>query len=373
MQANIRKALMRHGANSPRALPPWLVAESMTGLEILGAAASAVQLAVTCYNIQNRIRRINSDRELVKTVQSECTELIARIGGIESRLNPEARPDIHNLKTRLVGIKSRITRTRNSKNLVIRGIHCVRLQGSSYKDELVTALQEYQTRAAIHGNIVIEQVLSRLSKDGITQEIEADLRPIREGLTTLGELSLQAKEALATTTEMISVVDNNVRDVLATLEEIKLNAQANPVLNMEDIRRVMRTEFNALRSPLPVLQTIEERARVSPSEQQVQTMSMQEYVEKIKMEGGHLSDLEIVECLSDVVEAYKLFGVKVILPYHIRAELRYQRDKSLPPGLRRRREEFSVQLSMNYFSKSDQDSDEEPRVGIWTCLGITLI
>jgi hypothetical protein len=320
----------------------------MTGLEILGAAASAVQLAVTCYNIQNRLRRINSDRQLVKTVESECTRLIANIGGIESRLNPEARPDIQNLKTRLVDIKSRITRTRDSKNLVVRGILCVRLQGSSYKDELVTALQDYQTRAAIYGNIVIEQVLSRVSKDGITQEIEADLRPIREGLTTLGELSLQAKEAFATTTEMISVVDNNVRDVLATLEEIKVNAQATPVLNMEDIRRVMRTEFNALRSPLPVLQTIEERARVSPSEQQVQTMSMQGYVEKIRMEGGHLSDLEIIECLSDVVEAYKLFGVKVILPYHIRAELRYQRDKTLPPGLRnRRRRVLTVQLSMN--------------------------
>ena len=73
-----------------------------------------------------------------------------------------------------------------------------------------------------------------------------------------------------------------------------MNAKAASVINLKDVRTAIRTEVNALRSSLPTLLKIEERARVKSSEAEAHTLSMNEYVKKIKLEDEYLSDLEII-------------------------------------------------------------------------------
>lgn len=85
--------------------------------------------------------------------------------------------------------------------------------------------------------------------------------------------------------------------------------------------------------------------------------TMVEYLENIKNGDAWLSDQELWQAVWDVAEAYKVFGVKIILPYHMRVR---RAEKMTSERSRRRR-------------RSGMWNYDEPAPGIWDCLGMFLL
>ena len=139
----------------------------MSGIEILGAIASVVQLTTSCYQLQKRIRMRSGDRELGTTIHTECVILINDINNHILTLSADSRQATQHLLDRLTTIKERIERRRTRK-AILKGITVLRLYGGSDKDDLMVALQEYQSRAALVGSVAVNDVVSQISSGGIT-------------------------------------------------------------------------------------------------------------------------------------------------------------------------------------------------------------
>jgi hypothetical protein len=277
----------------------------MTGIEILGAVASAVQLAVTCYDVQKRIRKVPSDRQLIKTVETECTALIAQI--CENLVSHRCKEHnaVHELHRRLVDLKANIM-SRNRKTL-LASVSGLCLHGNTFKEELIMALQDYQTRAAMYGNGVVEKVLRLVSSDKITTEVRTSLLPIVAALEMLHNHTSKTSEELTS-------VAHKIDSALAILNEShegtrKSNAEVQ--ISVNELRR----DFGEFRSSLPAIRAFE----TGPIERSslVIDCTMREFLEKMKREGVWLSDQEIWECVWGVAETFKLFGVNTLLPYHL--------------------------------------------------------
>lgn len=284
----------------------------MPGLEILGAAASAVQLASTCYIVQKRLRQLPCDRQLTKTIEIECGDLIAEINANRALAEQEA---CEQLCRRLRGLKARIEKRKTAKWTLAKVSKVLQLNGIAYKDEFITILQEYQTRAAMVGN-------------GFAQE------------------------------------------TLEIVKEIRMTTKSSDTQNTESCSKLkaMKEELNKLRSSLRAIEALGEEIKVQKTVVESESKTMLEYVESVKTGGGGLSDREIWECVWDCTEAYQLFGCTVLNPHHRRAEKKKEIKQKLlqEPG---QGQEQTRRRGRLHWKVAEEVEKLEP-FGIWTCLGI---
>jgi len=80
----------------------------MTGLEVLGEVAAALQIGQFCYNIQKRYRGQPADRALTSTVYTECQLVLDAIDKHILNLTGDTYRAVYRLHERLSTIKVRI-------------------------------------------------------------------------------------------------------------------------------------------------------------------------------------------------------------------------------------------------------------------------
>jgi hypothetical protein len=149
----------------------------MSGLEILGAVASAVQLGVFCVSATNRLCAMCSDHKLAKAIHAECLSLTSEIDKTMLTLTSDNRIHAQDLQQRLGIIQKRIER-RTQRGWVIKFSSKLRLNGVSDKEEVLFALQAYQTRVSLSGTAAVEDIQSRVGAAGIPKDVEGLLKPI---------------------------------------------------------------------------------------------------------------------------------------------------------------------------------------------------
>jgi hypothetical protein len=152
----------------------------MSGLDVLGAVASAIQLGMLCVSATNRLCAILSDHKLSQAIHTECISLATEIDDRILNLNSENRIPAEQLRQRLNTIQTRIER-RKKRTWTIKWINHMRLSGVSDKEDILFALQTYQTRASLSGTATMEEIQQRLGADGIPQEV---LTPIIQNLVS---------------------------------------------------------------------------------------------------------------------------------------------------------------------------------------------
>jgi hypothetical protein len=97
--------------------------------------------------------------------------------------------------------------------------------GNFYKEELIMALQDYQTRAKMYGNGIVEKVLARVSSDRITTEIRTSLLPIVEALEILCNNTSKTSDEL---TLIAHKIDSALSSFTESHEDIeKSNAEVS--------------------------------------------------------------------------------------------------------------------------------------------------
>lgn len=327
----------------------------MTGLEILGAVASAVQLAVTCYDVQKRVCKIPSDRQLIKTVETECTTLIAKIcENLVSHQRKEHDDAVHELHRRLVELTAKIEKW-NHNSTRLAQVFGLRLHGNSLKEELIMALQDYQTRAAMDGNRIVEEVLRLVSSDKNATEVRTSLLPIVAALKILHNNTSK-------TSEELTLVTHKLDYALAIFNEShegtrKSNADVQNSVNE------LRRDFGEFRSSLPAIRAFE----TGPIKRSslVIDCTMREFLENMKRDGVWLSDQEIWECVWGVAETFKLFGVKTLLPYHLpKSKEMKEHPERFPVGPKSKFS--SIHENREWPCKQ---CGGHAALGIWDCLG----
>ena len=61
----------------------------------------------------------------------------------------------------------------------------LRLYSADDKDVMLTALQRYQIRASISGNVIIDEIRTRCGATGIPEDVNKLLQPIIKNLVSL--------------------------------------------------------------------------------------------------------------------------------------------------------------------------------------------
>jgi hypothetical protein len=286
----------------------------MSGLEILGAIASAVQLATSCHQLQKRVRMRSGDKALSATIDAECGILITEINKHILTLSSDSRQAMQHLLDRLTAIRSRIERRRTRRS-IIKGLTVLQLSGSSDKDDLLVALQEYQSRAAFIGSVVLNTVLLQLNRGLVTSELEASFLSITSALTALGYNMTQTENQLRSINIAIEGIDAKMDTTLNQLSEINhIATRSNEAFR--DLRttfqEVMREELALVRESLPVRETLlNPLGRADRGDLNMDFGSMKGYLESIVQGNGWPSDLDVWECICDVVETVNLLGCSV--------------------------------------------------------------
>lgn len=152
----------------------------MTGLEVLGAVASSIQLGMLCLSAANRLCAILSDQKLSQAIHAECISLTTEIDNRLRTLNSDNKIPAEQLRQHLKTIQMRIER-RKKRTWTIKWINQLRLSGVSDKEAILFALQTYQTRTSLSGTATMEEIQKRLGPDGIPQEL---LTPIIRNLVS---------------------------------------------------------------------------------------------------------------------------------------------------------------------------------------------
>jgi len=284
----------------------------MAGLEILGGIASAVQLATTCYQLQNRVRMRSGDRSLSATIHAECEVLIDDINKHILSLSSDSRLAAQHLLDRLTEIKSRIEK-RSTRKRIVKGITVLRLYGGTDKDDLLVALQEYQSRAAMISSAAVDTVL-RNSNGRMAPELEGSLRSITGALTTLGYNMTQTENQIQCISRTIKGVDGKMDATMTQVAEIRSTVErsndrfGNLKATVQD---AMKEELACFRTSLCGLGLFNPLSQVDRSDLALDFGSMKTYLQSIVQGKAWPSDLEIWECIWDVVQTVHMFGPAV--------------------------------------------------------------
>ena len=312
----------------------------------------------------------------MKTVYEECGTLIAEIDirlpsfGLETQ-----RTEVVHLRQRLFAIRTKIENRNHPKKMAKVCVPLL-LYGNGDKKDLMTVLQEYQTRATMCGNQMVEQVLSRVSKDGITAEVvDALLSPIIRGLDTLATV----KEELTQLGESISTRINEGLHTLGNVERGTDRANAGISSILDEITS-LRENVRAIQSSLPALRGFVDENKPEMKHLELDNGNMLEYVEDVKEGGGCLSDREIWEAFWDIAETYKIFGIRIINPFQVKMDRRRQiyqdiyNTRFTASGILGGA--ISIERFMAHLTIAEETEEKLKDLGpfgIWNCLGLSTL
>jgi hypothetical protein len=107
-------------------------------MDILGAVASAVQLATVCYQVADHIAQLPEDQRLLTSLEAQILRLRAEINTRIPTFCAASREAAQDLSKRLVEITANITLFRKRKRFVVfKGLR--RLRANGVWQELVLA------------------------------------------------------------------------------------------------------------------------------------------------------------------------------------------------------------------------------------------
>jgi len=251
----------------------------------------------------------SGDRSLSATIHAECEVLIDDINKHILSLSLDSRLVAQHLLDRLTEIKSRIEK-RSTRKRIVKGITVLRLYGGTDKDDLLVALQEYQSRTAMISSAAVDKVLQN-SNGGMTPELEASLRSITGALSTLGYNMTQTENQIQCISRAIKGVDGKMDATMTQLSEIgrRVESSSDSFANLKaTLQDALKEELAGFRTSLCDLGLLNPLSQVDRSDLELDFGSMKGYLQSIVQGNAWTSDLDVWECIWDVVDTVHLFG-----------------------------------------------------------------
>ena len=258
----------------------------MAGLEILGAVAASVALTQACSRITQVLLGSSADGKLSDVVHGHCETLLREINTYSSELSSVSREAAQQLANSLQLIQENIERRRRSKTFT-KLFHAVIRNRGDYKDQMMIALQNYQTRTIVSGYVTIEKIA--LGQTNISEKVEGVSRTILENLATLtadvGQLRIeeQGKKEKAS-------------------EQRQENASTD--LLCKALTETFRAEIATLRVETANSASVIRRCDMDRPDLLIDYGTMAMYLSEIRENGGWTSQQDMWECFYDIAQVW---------------------------------------------------------------------
>ena len=241
-----------HPTSATIRLEKVYLASRMSGLDVLGAIASSLQLVETCSDIVRLVIAIPSGHNLLHRVESDCKALLQCISDSLHSQSEETIPAASKLAAQLQQIRSAIEAKK--RTWLLAG------NGTKYRDLMVEAIQAYLCELILWGTAAKQ----KLSKDML--------------------LVIQKLETL----------ENRNKEIQVTLQNIKAEASHH--------QRTILKELGNSHTFTPISSILVSQ---SPSRGLTPDYgTMGEYLREIWRTGGGTTDQDIWECYYDIISVY---------------------------------------------------------------------
>jgi len=288
---------------------------------VLGAIAAAVQLAVTCYQSEQRLTGISANTRRIETVYTECTSLIGDIensGKMLGYINEESeeRSSVETLCGALRKIKADIEKHKQTGKLnIFKCINVFGNEGMSYQIRLITALQVFQTRIMLRGRSTLDDMRNSLAADRADVPLWAtsSIAEIMQGLTMLaGETTVvkQCLKAVEVDTREAEVALRDLKEICAHSLVHAADTRYGMMTIREELKLLKDTQSRLLNAQL-VDEALNHRTSIT-----AELLTMDRYLDSIWLDGGDLSDQDIWECFHDIFSSVKAFDFWKNLPLY---------------------------------------------------------
>jgi len=228
----------------------------MSGLDVLGAIASSLQLVETCSDIVKLVIAIPSGHNLLHKVESDCKALLECISDSLHSQSEETIPAASKLATQLQQIRSNIEAKKRTSFMSwpLPG------NGTKYRDSMVEAIQAYLCELTLWGMAGKQ----KLSKD------------------------------MLLVIEKLEKLENWNNEIKVTLQNIKAEASHDQRTILEELgnSHISRPVSSMFVSQSP-------SAGVTPD-----YGTMGEYLREIWRTGSGTTDQEIWECYYAIISVY---------------------------------------------------------------------
>lgn len=267
----------------------------MSGLEIVGAVAASLQLAGVCVKVSSRLLGIRGDEELLATIHADCILLLAEINQLMLELSPECRPAAHLLADRIHGVRNNIERKRKYTGF-FKAIIIGTGNGLEYRDKLMFAMEQYQTKAAMLGNATLQMILK--GQSNLPDQMDSIVRPV---IHSLGRLELDIQRV-----KEENIAEKQKACHLLQEQQVKMSQEFRAiVMELKEERMLLRKDL-AKFTLASSQQTVERPALV------VDYGTMADYLLKT-CQSGWPTDQDIWECFHDILATYFCLDAPVAL------------------------------------------------------------
>ena len=274
----------------------------MAAINILNAVDTAIQLGGFCYDVVKRIHDIKSDRELSKTIHTECITLIAEIDERYVSLIEESKCIADALKTQLSAIRSRIEKRPAERNWLRKVWTSMRLYGASDREDMLTALIGYQARIGTSSIVILQKIDQQVGPEGISRDLERAKATIVNKLATLqAKVQEQSQRRDVELLKVFSALRMLVRQVRESRKD---------VLEVKGDVQELKQLINFLLSSMVTAPALG-RCNVTSSMDGAQSFegpayTMEEYMRRLETPGGCAADED--EFFSSFDEICRIFS-----------------------------------------------------------------
>jgi hypothetical protein len=287
-----------------------------------------------------------SQSDFAKSSQTEPSHQVFKLNVLAAiliteiqALNIERNGAILAFRSRLTVIQKRI-QERVKRPWLVKASTCLQLYGRSCKEDMLLAMQEFQTRAAIQFSVAIEEFRSRLGPAGISEDVQHVLDPFMERITLLvlgKRQSIQSIDpqslkdnleemfsALRGLGELLQYSNHELQSAIRTIEKRVLSAvpvSGRPVMEchidavtamIEVPERLadIKKEIALLRSSLqfPVIDPISRGSAIEVPVFEIKMDTAEEYLRRVRQSGSFTTDQDIWELVWDYLEFYRTYG-----------------------------------------------------------------
>jgi hypothetical protein len=217
----------------------------VTGLDILGATASALQIAVMICTFGNRVLEKPKDSKALRTLCTDLHRYVDYLKQWELVTKDEASAACQNLRQKLQSIIEEVERLPHRK-IPMKTIHCLKLYTPEFRAKFSDALREFKFRICSESHKSINEVEEKLAEMTtgmqelqITSKTLNNLPGMEASIAKVDERIKELSYEIKSVTEALG----NVQSTLNELKIVETGQIKDAIASDGDVTRACIHEF----------------------------------------------------------------------------------------------------------------------------------
>ena len=276
-------------------------------MEVLGAVASAAQLATMCFSFQQRLCQLSADKRHLAKVVNGCTELSKEIDNLILQLPSEVRKHAKTLSDHLSDIILDIERLQ--KRRFVKFITILQLRGKEFEARLQSALTEFQVHAVLSGNQILEEIRMHIGTERLSAETHQKMDLVKTSLDALQENHTGLRERIEELTAINTKIQSTAQKTLVVVQDTHnelFASRQDMSFALSEIGQIRR-ELQMIQSQLPAIHSIWGSSAMDRITVMEPSACLDEHLKHQYSSSTLATEMEIYEVLRDIVLSFLTF------------------------------------------------------------------